>query len=44
MSNLGVTDDARWRDRPFANARFRCTGQRHTGQPCEGLGAEDLAA
>ena len=30
---LVSTDDTRWRDRLFAMARFRCTGQRHTGRP-----------
>jgi hypothetical protein len=30
-ARIVVADDASWRDRLFATARFRCTGQRHTG-------------
>ena len=34
-SRIVATNDARWRDRLFASARFHCTGQRPaTGQPC----------
>jgi hypothetical protein len=27
-----------WADRCFATARFRCSGTRHTGTPCQGTG------
>ena len=41
-SRIVETDDARWHDRSFAKARFRCTGLRHTGQPCRGPGVPKI--
>src|SRR4029450_12856474 len=41
-SRIVVTDDARWRDRLFVTARFRCTGKRYTGQPCVGRGVPTI--
>jgi hypothetical protein len=41
-SRIVETDNAHWRDRLFAKARFRCTGQRHTGQPCAGPGVPKI--
>jgi hypothetical protein len=41
-SRIVATDDPRWRDRLFAAARFRCTRQRYTGQPCRGPGAPKI--
>ena len=37
-TRLVAADDSRWRDRLFATARFRCTGQRDIGRPCKGPG------
>jgi endogenous inhibitor of DNA gyrase (YacG/DUF329 family) len=38
-TRIVATDDPRWRDPPFAAARFRCAGLRPaTGQPCKGPG------
>ena len=41
-SRIVATDDERWRDRLFATPRFRCTGQRYTGQPCAGRGVPKI--
>jgi hypothetical protein len=41
-SRIVATDDPRWRDRLFAKARFRCTGQRYNGQPCAGPGVRKI--
>jgi hypothetical protein len=41
-TRLVSADDTRWRDRLFATACFRCTGQRYTGRPCGGPGVPKI--
>jgi hypothetical protein len=41
-TRIVATEDSRWRDRLFATARFRCTGQRYTGRPCAGRGVPTI--